>query len=227
MDTVDVENRYGNAMNRRVFLATSVGAILSVSLWGEQVSRLQLTPEQSKLFRAWMVRIISAQFKAGPNPRWEQRDCVGLVRFAVAESLQVHDPKWKKANNLGWAPLPPELTLSKKQSAWRHQWKRSDGTKGAYVSAIDLVQENARYLGKDNNVVKQGDLLFYDQGDAQHIMVWMGNFIAYHTGEATPSDNGLRSIVLPELMRWPDTRWHPSTQNPNFIGYYRFNFLTV
>lgn len=214
-------------MNRRVFLATSLGMIVSASLWGGESSKFQLTPEQSRVFRAWMVRIISAQFKAGPNPRWEQRDCVGMVRFAVAESLQSHDLKWKKSNNLGWAPLPQELVLSQEQSRWRHQWKRFDGTKGAYVSAIDLVQENARYLGKDNNVVKQGDLLFYDQGDAQHIMVWMGNFIAYHTGEATPSDNGLRSIVLPELMRWPDTRWHPSTQNPNFIGYYRFNFLTA
>ena len=27
--------------------------------------------------------------------------------------------------------------------------------------------------------------MFYDQGDDQHLMIWMGRSIAYHTGSST------------------------------------------
>jgi uncharacterized protein YfaT (DUF1175 family) len=72
-----------------------------------------------------------------------------------------------------------------------------------------------------------GDLLFFDQGDSQHLMIWMGSFIAYHTGSETAGDNGLRSIALRDLLRWADTRWRPEQNNPNFAGVYRLDFLSA
>ena len=62
---------------------------------------------------------------------------------------------------------------------------------------------------------------------AQHLMVWMGSFIAYHTGTVSADDNGLRAVSLRDLRSWRDTRWHPSQDNPNFAGVYRLDFLSA
>jgi uncharacterized protein YfaT (DUF1175 family) len=188
---------------------------------------LRLTLAQSRAFRAWVVRIIGVQLAAGPTPRWTQRDCAGLVRFAVAEALREHDEKWKRANALQGQPVPPEVALESAQQALRHRWRLADGSTSAFAGALELVQENTRAVGRDCNQALPGDLLFYDQGDAQHLMVWMGSFIAYHTGSVSPRDNGLRAVKLPELARWSDTRWHPDAGNPNFAGVRRLAFLTA
>ena len=217
-------------MKRRDFLLAALGACAApwqaaASL--EQTAGAALAPAQSRAFRAWMVRIVSAQLSAGPTPRWQQRDCAGLVRFAVAEALREHDDRWKRANGLAGQPLPPEVELDAAQQPLRHNWRLADGSLSAYAGALDLIQENTRFAGKDCNLALGGDLLFFDQGDAQHLMVWMGSFIAYHTGSESRSDNGLRAVALRDLMRWTDTRWHPTQHNPNFAGLYRLAFLSA
>ena len=217
-------------MKRRDFLLAALGACAApwqaaASL--EQTAGAALAPAQSRAFRAWMVRIVSAQLSAGPTPRWQQRDCAGLVRFAVAEALREHDDRWKRANGLAGQPLPPEVELDAAQQPLRHNWRLADGSLSAYAGALDLIQENTRFAGKDCNLALGGDLLFYDQGDAQHLMVWMGSFIAYHTGSESRQDNGLRAVALRDLMRWTDTRWHPTQHNPNFAGLYRLAFLSA
>jgi hypothetical protein len=221
-------------MNRRGFLmatATLAGLAGVAGRASAQAAAgpapLLLTPAQSRAFRAWMVRMIGAQLSAGPTPRWEHRDCAGLVRFAVAEALRTHDAKWKHANGLAGQPVPPEVLLTPEQQALRHRWRLPDGSRSAYASAIELVQGNTRYCARDCNLAQPGDLLFFDQGDAQHLMVWMGHFIAYHTGTVTADDNGLRAVSLRELLAWDDTRWQPSDANPNFAGVYRFAFLSA
>lgn len=208
---------------RRRFLAAALA--LAAAPAGASTA---LTPQQSRAFRAWMVRIIAAQLEAGPTPRWQHRDCAGLVRFAVAEALRVHDEQWKRANGLAGRPLPPEVGLSAAQEqALRHRWRLAGGATSAYAAAIDLVQENTRAVSRDCNLAQAGDLLFFDQGDDQHLMVWMGTFIAYHTGNESPGDTGLRAVTLPQLLRWTDTRWQPERRNPNFAGVFRLNFLTA
>ncbi|MBI5890804.1 MAG: DUF1175 family protein [Nitrosomonadales bacterium] len=186
---------------------------------------VMLTPEQSRNFRAWMLRIMQEQIRQGPSPRWVQRDCVSLVRYSVAESLRGHDTRWLRANGFSAQQLPEELHLSAEQEELRHVWRRTDGSKGAYVSAIGMVQENSRYVAKDFNLAQPGDLLFFDQGDEQHLMVWMNGMVIYHTGTVTAQDNGLRSIPVSQLLRWKDTRWRPTQDNPNFVGIYRLAFL--
>lgn len=186
----------------------------------------RLTPEQSRAFRGWMTFIVQQQFNQGPNPRWVHRDCAGLVRFAVAEALRDHDSRWLKANGIGLTRLPPELQLTPSQQGLRNQWRRADGSTAAYVSALELVQANTRLVARDCNLAQAGDLLFFDQGDEQHLMVWMGRYIGYHTGTVKPGDPGLRAITLRQLMEWKDTRWQPLVQNPNFAGVFRLTFLT-
>lgn len=185
-----------------------------------------LDPRQTGAFRAWFVRVVGEQLRQGPSPRWAQRDCAGLVRFAVGEALKVHDEAWRQANGVSNRFLPPEVGLRPEQIPLRQRWKRADGQSGAYASAIDLVQENSVFVSRDLNQALPGDLLFYDQGDSQHLMVWMGDYIAYHRGATAPHDNGLRAVSPETLMNWKDTRWQPRPDNPNFAGIYRFSFLS-
>ncbi|WP_322062896.1 DUF1175 domain-containing protein [Paraburkholderia sp. J63] len=189
-----------------------------------------LTPEQSTIFRAWFVRIVDQQMRRGPTPRWTQRDCAGLVRFAAMEALREHDARWLKANGMNEASdasrLPPELQLSPPQRTLANRWTRIDGSVGAYASAIALIQRNSRFVSRDVNQALPGDLLFFDQGDDQHLMIWLDRYIAYHTGTVTPTDSGLRAVAVSDLMQWKDSRWQPFDGNPNFVGVFRFAFLT-
>lgn len=227
---------------RRQFLrrcAASGAAALGVALAGPARALMPtqpapdpdaLTPEQSAIFRAWFVRIVDQQMRRGPTPRWTQRDCAGLVRFAAMEALREHDARWLKANGMNSADdasrLPPELELSPQQRSLAKRWTRIDGSVGAYASAIALIQRNSRFVSRDVNQALPGDLLFFDQGDDQHLMIWMDRYIAYHTGTVTRTDNGLRAVSVSELMQWKDSRWQPQSGNPNFIGVFRLAFLT-
>ena len=155
-----------------------------------------------------------------------QQDCAGLVRFAANEALKVHDDKWLRSNGLSNRYLPPELSLSDEQRKLAQQWQQGGGKVGPYVNAIKLIQFNSHLVSRDVSQARPGDLMFFDQGDDQHLMIWMGRYIAYHTGTTTPTDNGMRSASLQQLMTWKDTRWIPDAANPNFIGVYRLNFLS-
>jgi uncharacterized protein len=189
-----------------------------------------LTTQQSAAFRAWFTRIVDQQMRRGPTPRWTQRDCAGLVRFAVGETLRMHDSKWLRANGMtglaDTSSLPPELQLSASQRTIANRWTQIDGSTGAYASAIALIQRNSRFVSKDVNQALPGDLLFFDQGDDQHLMIWLERYIAYHTGTVTPTDTGLRAVAVSDLMQWKDSRWQPLDGNPNFVGVFRLDFLT-
>jgi uncharacterized protein YfaT (DUF1175 family) len=119
------------------------------------------------------------------------------------------------------------VALKPDQRALGQGWRQLDGVStGAFVDAIGLIQNNTVFVSKDINQALPGDLLFFDQGQDQHLMIWMGGYIAYHTGRVTDGDNGLRTVDLQNLFNWKDTRWQPRFENPNFIGVYRFFFLS-
>lgn len=194
---------------------------------GDPAPETQLDRVQSRRFRAWLTRLVEEQVRR-PNPRWTHRDCAGLVRFAAAEAFATHDAGWRQRNGLVGVSLPPPLDLTPAQRQWlRHRWRTETGEVSAYASAAALIQHNSRLLGRDLAGAEAGDLLFYDQGDDQHLMVWMGGWLAYHTGSVTPDDNGLRAVSIKELLQWKDTRWRPLAGNPNFAGMYRFSFLAA
>lgn len=200
-------------------------AVLAAAAPGESAPRLDRAASQA--LRMWIRRIVQSQLEHGPTPRWTHRDCAGLVRFAVAEALRPHDEAWRRSMGLAGVPLPPEPALAADvRDSLRHKWRRADGTQGAYVGALELVQENTRLVSRDAVQALPADLLFFDQGDEQHLMIALGRTIAYHTGRVTPGDNGLRAVELRNLLAWKDTRWHPDRHNPNFAGIYRFSFLS-
>jgi len=197
------------------------------ALKGMAAGQVRLSQAQSRAFQAWMLRIISVQMEQGPSPRWQQRDCAGLVRFAVNEAFAPHDARWLRANGIASdRRLPPELDLDASQAALRNRWHQAGGGVGNYVNALALVEHNSRFIGKEIGQALPGDLLFFDQGDEQHLMVAMGTRIGYHTGTASATDNGLRTVDIQQLMNWKDTRWQPTPGNPNFAGVYRLSFLS-
>ncbi|XLZ69090.1 DUF1175 family protein [Massilia sp. SR12] len=205
----------------------ALGGRHALALTAAPDAQARLSQEQSRAFQAWMLRIISAQVERGPSPRWQHRDCAGLVRFAVNEALSVHDAKWMRANGIASdRRLPPELNLTPQQAALRNRWVQGEGQVGHFVTALALVQHNSRFVAREISQALPGDLLFYDQGDEQHLMVWMGAHIAYHTGTVTPTDNGLRTVDIQQLTKWKDTRWQPASNNPNFAGVFRLSFLS-
>jgi uncharacterized protein YfaT (DUF1175 family) len=206
--------------------------MLALALWWPATAQaagtmeMQLSAHQSELFRSWFLRIVGEELRRGPSPRWVHRDCASLVRFAVNETLRPHDEKWRKASGVGNSPLPPELALLPEQQRLRNRWKTHEGDYQAYVSAIGLVQGNAVFVSRNILEAKPGDLLFFDQGDDQHLMIWIDDGVAYHRGQVLPGDNGLRAVSIEQLMNWKDSRWQPKPENSNFVGVYRFSFLS-
>ncbi len=207
--------------------ASPLHALMPAAPGVAEEPRARLDAEQSRAFRAWVVRIVDEQIRRGPTPRWTHRDCAGLVRFAVAEALAEHTPRWRRAMGID-GRLPPEVlpTESPLRAELRHRWRQPDGSHDAYVSAIGLVQENSRVVGRDVRLAQPADLLFFDQGFEQHLMLWTGRRVVYHNGAAPrPDDDGLRAVELRELLRWNDTRWRPEAANPNFAGVFTLAFL--
>ncbi|MCM2277206.1 MAG: DUF1175 family protein [Oligoflexia bacterium] len=183
--------------------------------------------EQSQSFRSWFVRIVKEQLARGPTPRWSQKDCAGLVRFGVYEALKPHDHKWLRANGISNQEFPPEVNLASDQQVLLNSWKQVDSkTRLPFAPAIGIIQENSQFVSKDLNQARPGDLLFFDQGEDQHLMIWTGTYVAYHTGSQSKKDSGLRAVSPGQLMNWKDTRWQPRSENPNFIGIYRLSFLS-
>ncbi|MDR2450327.1 MAG: DUF1175 family protein [Candidatus Accumulibacter sp.] len=223
-----------NPFRRRLLVGIGVAGLASlasfahalpVSFGRERESPPRFEAGERRALRAWIARIAEAQLRRGPSPKWTHRDCAGLVRFAVAEALATHDARWRKAMGMH-GRLPPDLAPEAARLALRHRWRRPDGSDGAFVSALGLIQENSVPVGRDAQRAEPADLFFFDQGDAQHLMLWTGRRVVYHTGASpTPEDDGLRAATLPALLRWNDTRWRPEAANPNFAGVFSLRFL--
>jgi uncharacterized protein YfaT (DUF1175 family) len=187
---------------------------------------LRLDAHRSAIVRAWIVRMIQEQLRRGSMPRRFHRDGAGLVRFAVAEALRSHDDGWLDANGLAAQGLPPDVDLTPAERGALDDWVRDDGARGPCVGADALVRRTSRLVGRDLSTAEPADLLVFGHGDDQHLMVWLGCSVAYHTGAETPSDNGLRTVTLDQLMRWRDRRWRPEPGNPSFVGVFRLAFLS-
>ncbi len=207
-----------------VSAAESTGAREGPAQASVAVTKLNFS--QSQAFRSWFVRIIKDQLTRKPDPRWYHRDCAGLVRFGVYEALRPHSDAWLRANGQLIRDLPPEVDLNPDQRVWLNRWKREDGSSGSYVPALGIIQNNSDFVSKDINQARPGDLLFFDQGEDQHLMIWMGSYVAYHRGIEKGQDKGLRTVSWQQLMNGQDTRWQTRADNPNFVGIYRLSFLS-
>ena len=208
--------------------------------------------EDRENFRRWFTWIAEMQFYQ-PSEAWnrEQRDCAGLVRFALREALRPHDRAWLqrmgpqqrpvgadvRAYNLDTGPLGEKLFRTDYGSF--KPGDLSDGKFSEYADGRTLKNYNCTFVSRDRSLARPGDLLFFYQPWTPHypyhVMIFVGtariggdkgdDWVVYHTGSSPSDDGTVKKVRLGVLDRHPDKRWRPVAANPNFVGFYRLKIL--
>jgi uncharacterized protein YfaT (DUF1175 family) len=203
-------------------------------------------------FRNWFTAIAETQFYT-VSKEWnpQQRDCSGLVRFAMREALRTHDRLWFQRMGQDYQPVAPDVSAFKLEDGvlgeriFRNKagdFSPSDLTDGVFDEFADartLRSFNSTFISRDRQQAKPGDLLFFYQPWVQkypyHAMIFLGrahdasdganDWVVYHTG-SSPDDAGtVKKVRLSVLDHHPDPRWRPVEGNKNFLGFYRLKIL--
>jgi uncharacterized protein YfaT (DUF1175 family) len=203
-------------------------------------------------FRRWFTAIAETQFYQ-LSDQWneEQRDCAGLVRFAIREALRRHDRIWFQKMGPGYETVAPDVAgLNLDQNPLGEKIFRTDfgsfhesdlrnGRFSEFADGRSLKNFNSVFVSRDRREAQPGDLLFFYQPWVQkysyHVMVVLGtpqigsngasDWVVYHTG-SSPTDQGtVKKVQLSILDRHPDPRWRPVESNKNFLGFYRLKIL--
>ena len=189
-------------------------------------------------FRLWFVALLEQQLE-GPSPAWEpaQRDCAGLLRFAFREALAPHTSAWRE--RVAFAAGPPGQDPSPAFARdWRAGFPTPEGlqpfAKGAFLRRLACVP-----LGRDLQLARPGDVLFFARGGAHaqpdHAMAFVrpdvdgAPMLLYHTGPegsgAARQPGEIRRARLDDLLHHPDPEFRPLPENPAFLGLYRWRLL--
>jgi uncharacterized protein YfaT (DUF1175 family) len=203
-------------------------------------------------FRRWFTAIAETQFYQ-LSDQWnaEQRDCAGLVRFAMREALRRHDRVWFQKMGSGYETVAPDVAgfdLSQNplgEKIFRtdfgsfHESDLRNGRFSEFADGRSLKNFNSIFVSRDRRVAQPGDLLFFYQPWVQkfpyHVMLVLGSphiapngaqdWVVYHTG-SSPTDQGtVKKVQLAILDHHPDPRWRPVESNKNFLGFYRLKIL--
>ncbi|MBI2835639.1 MAG: DUF1175 family protein [Acidobacteria bacterium] len=209
------------------------------------VAAARLVDESDRAaFRAWFVFLADAQFYRTTD---DVTDCAALVRHAYREALRAHTPEWVRRARLPLAPAFPDVRHppAPGPSLWP-LFRVARGPHSPYAEFADartLVRFNTRFVAREAQAARPGDLLYFrqpDQRSPDHLMVFVGrsmfereadDWIVYHTGpldageaasRATSAVRGeVRKIRLTDLLDHPSPRWRPTRRNPRFVGVFR------
>ena len=215
------------------------------------VAELQTYTDREN-FRRWFTLIAEAQFyRLTPDWNADQRDCAGLVRFAWREALRKHDRLWFQKMGPGYDAIASDVgrynleTSPLGEKLFRinfGSYKEGDlssGTFSEFADARSLKSFNTRFISREREQARSGDLLFFHQPWVQkfpyHVMIYLGDsklspeasidWVVYHTG-ASPTDDGtVKKVRLSVLDQHPNRRWRPIENNSNFLGFYRLKIL--
>lgn len=203
-------------------------------------------------FRRWFTDISEIQFYQ-LSDQWnaEQRDCAGLVRFAIRESLRKHDRIWFQKMGPGYETVAPDVSgfdldqnplgekIFRTDFGSFHESDLRNGRFSEFADGRSLKNFNSVFVSRDRREAQPGDLLFFYQPWVQkfpyHVMILLGSphvapngaadWVVYHTG-SSPIDKGtVKKVQLSVLDRHPDPRWRPIESNKNFLGFYRLKIL--
>jgi uncharacterized protein YfaT (DUF1175 family) len=210
------------------------------------------TFQDRESFRRWFTALAEMQFYQFSD-QWnaEQRDCAGLVRFAMREALRRHDRLWFQKMGQGYENVAPDVAgfdldhnpLGEKIFRTDFgSFDESDLRNGRFSEFADgraLKNFNTAFVSRDRREAEAGDLLFFYQPWVQkfpyHVMIFLGgprvvpngaqDWVVYHTG-SSPTDQGtVKKVELSVLDHHPDPRWRPVESNRNFLGFYRLKIL--
>src|SRR6266550_5624522 len=203
-------------------------------------------------FRRWFTAIAETQFYQ-LSDQWnaEQRDCAGLVRFAIREALRRHDRIWFQKMGPGYETVAPDVAgfdldqnplgekIFRTDFGSFHESDLRNGRFSEFADGRSLRNFNSVFVSRDRREAQAGDLLFFYQPWVQkfpyHVMVLLGSphiapngaqdWVVYHTG-SSPTDQGtVKKVQLAVLEHHPDPRWRPIESNKNFLGFYRLKIL--
>jgi uncharacterized protein YfaT (DUF1175 family) len=204
-------------------------------------------------FRRWFTAIAETQFYQ-LSDQWnaEQRDCAGLVRFAMREALRRHDRIWFQKMGPGYETVAPDVAgfdlnqnplgekIFRTDFGSFHESDLRNGRFSEFADGRSLKNFNSVFVSRDRREAQPGDLLFFYQPWVQkfpyHVMVMLGSphiapnsaqdWVVYHTG-SSPTDQGtVKKVQLSVLDHHPDPRWRPVESNKNFLGFYRLKILS-
>ncbi len=210
------------------------------------------TFEDRENFRRWFTAIAETQFyQLSEQWKREQRDCAGLVRFAMREALRHHDRTWFQKMGPAYEPVARDVNgfdLDNNQLGEKifradfgsyHDGDIRDGKFSEFADGRTLKNFNVVFVSRDRREAEPGDLLFYYQPWVQkypfHVMVFLGSprvapngqrdWVVYHTGSTATDDGTVKKLELSVLDQHPDPRWRPVESNKNFLGFYRLKIL--
>src|SRR3984893_5066722 len=203
-------------------------------------------------FRRWFTAIAEIQFYQ-LSDQWnaEQRDCAGLVRFAMREALRRHDRGWFQKMGRGYETVASDVAgfdLDKNplgEKIFRtdfgsfHESDLRNGRFSEFADGRTLKNFNSVFVSRDRREAQPGDLLFFYQPWVQkfpyHVMVVLGSphnapngardWVVYHTGSSPTDQGAVKKVQLSVLDHHPDPRWRPIESNKNFLGFYRLKIL--
>lgn len=203
--------------------------------------RLELSGVDRLALADWFASVAESQYY-GLSDDWrpEDRDCSGLLRYALVNALAPHDDAWWAKFRFLPRPRLPEVAAYRypapvvSRSLFRvapGPYRPTDVDEGRLVgrtSARYLANFSSTRVTRDPTEARRGDLLFFLRPDlgAYHSMVYLGNGrIVYHTGASVEQGGEVRLVTLATLRRHPDPAFHPTPRNPNFLGVYRWKIV--
>jgi len=203
-------------------------------------------------FRLWFTAVAETQFYQ-LSEQWNaaQRDCAGLVRFAMREALRRHDRVWFQKMGQGYETVAPDVAgFDLDHNAMGERIFRTDfgsfqesdlrnGRFSEFADARTLKNFNSVFISRDRREAQRGDLILFYQPWVQkypyHVMIFLGgariapngaqDWVVYHTGSSPTDEGTVKKVELSVLDRHPDPRWRPVESNRNFLGFYRLKIL--
>src|SRR6266498_1006887 len=235
----------------RVDSTTEAGLVDSDNDGVPDVAELRSFQDRDS-FRRWFTAIAETQFYQ-LSDQWnaEQRDCAGLVRFAVREALRRHDRAWFQKMGKGYETVAPDVAgfdldqnplgekIFRTDFGSFHESDLRNGRFSEFADARTLKYFNTVFVSRDRREAQPGDLLFFYQPWVQkfpyHVMVLLGSpriapngvqdWVVYHTGSSPTDEGTVKKAELSVLDHHPNKRWRPTESNSNFLGFYRLKIL--
>jgi hypothetical protein len=188
--------------------------------------------EDRESFVNWFTSVAKSQFyKMSGN--WDQihRDCAGLITYSYREALKSHDLNWLK----NYSDLTEQRDIEKYNYpniplVGSSCFNTASGFKPG-ANASTLLNYNMNYISKDTRDLQKGDVLFYYDEEYEmpyHSMIYLGEpgYVVYHTGPIDEQNSGeVRMVLLDDLLKHPDEKWHPRSNNKKYLGGFRWRIL--
>ena len=170
-------------------------------------------------FRRWFSFLAESRYYARRTSR-ETPDAPALIRWSFKQALTDHGPAWSRVTEL---PILPHMPSVRQQPDQK-------------LTLADRDIPRSHFVSRDLTDARPGDILRFRNTDAPaSLMVYIGAsqivpshalWVIYLAGP--PRDGQalrVHRLRLETLLDDPCSDWRPLTDNPCFLGIWRFDLL--